>query len=600
MEINSRVNQLRVAMRKKGFDAYLVPSNDPHQSEYVAEHWQARTWLSGFTGSAGLLIVSNEKAGLWTDARYFIQAEKELAGSSIDLHPMRNISQPEYLAWLNEQLPESGRLGLDGRLFTKGQLQRLTKVLQSKKIDIIHDFDLISEVWQDRPALPEGSIFELGLQYTGESRAAKLKRVRQLLAKQEVDHYLLTQLDDIAWLLNLRGHDVPFNPVFIAYLLIEKEQTLLFIDTHKVSSELVAQLAIDQVVLQDYNAIEAYLSQLDSTHKLLVEPSLNLTLLEQIDPRIKKVGNRIVEQMKAIKNSTEVDNLRKAMIKDGVALVKFFRWLEEVLPSGVISEYDCAQQLTLFRSQQSLYYGDSFATIAGYAGNGAIIHYRPDELSSTILEPAELLLLDSGGQYQDGTTDITRTVCLGTPTPEQKDAYTRVLKGHIALDTIQFPAGTNGGQLDVLARMHLWRDGKDYGHGTGHGVGFFLNVHEGPQGIASQSNSSRARTALQPGMILSNEPGYYKTDGYGIRIENLVLCIETEQRQGDRPFYKFETLTLFPIEQSLLNVDLMEDYELEWLNQYHTKVFEKLAPALNEAERSWLAAKCIALHQEEM
>lgn len=600
MEINSRVNQLRVAMRKKGFDAYLVPSNDPHQSEYVAEHWQARAWLSGFTGSAGLLIVGAEKAGLWTDARYFIQAEKELAGSSIDLHPMRNMSHPEYLTWLSEQLPESGRLGLDGRLFTKGKLQRLTKALQGKNVDIIHDFDLISEIWQDRPALPEDSIFELDLQYTGESRAAKLKRVRQLLEKQEVDDYLLTQLDDIAWLLNLRGHDVPFNPVFIAYLLIEKKQTLLFIDTHKVNAELAAQLTLDQVILQDYNTIEAYLSQLVSTNKLLVEPSLNLTLLEQIDPQIKKVGNRIVEQMKAIKNSTEVDNLRKAMIKDGIALVKFFRWLEEVLPSGVISEYDCAQQLTLFRSQQNLYYGESFAAIVGYAGNGAIIHYRPDEISSAILESAGLLLLDSGGQYQDGTTDITRTICLGTPTQEQKDAYTQVLKGHIALDTIQFPAGTNGGQLDVLARMHLWRSGKDYGHGTGHGVGFFLNVHEGPQGIASQSNSSRARTAFQPGMILSNEPGYYKTDAYGIRIENLVLCVETEHRHGDRPFYKFETLTLFPIEQSLINVDLMEDYELEWLNQYHTKVFERLAPTLNEAERSWLASKCIALHQEEM
>ncbi len=599
MDIKNRVNQLRTAMRKKGFDAYLLPSNDPHQSEYVAEHWQSRAWLSGFTGSAGLVIVTAEKAGLWTDSRYFIQAEKELNGSSIDLHPMRNMSQPEYLSWLNEQLPESGRLGMDGRLFTKGQWQRLTKALRNKNIDIIHDFDLISEIWQDRPPLPKGSIFELDLQYTGESRAAKLKRVRQLLVQQQVDHYLLTQLDDIAWLLNLRGHDVPFNPVFIAYLLIEKERTLLFLDTNKVNSELTAQLALDHVLLKDYDAIKGYLSQMNSTSKLLVEPSLNLTLLEQIDPQIKKVGNRLVEQMKAIKNSTEVDNLRKAMVKDGVALVKFFRWLEEVLPSGIISEYDCAQQLKLFRSQQNLYYGESFAAIVGYAGNGAIIHYRPDEITSAILKPEGLLLLDSGGQYQDGTTDITRTIALGTPSQEQKDAYTQVLKGHIALDSIQFPAGTNGGQLDVLARMHLWKSGKDYGHGTGHGVGFFLNVHEGPQGISSQSCSPRARTAFKPGMILSNEPGYYKTDGYGIRIENLILCVETECKQEGRPFFAFETLTLFPIEQSLINVALMEEQELDWLNQYHTKVFERLAPALNEAERSWLATKCIALHQEE-
>ncbi|GAB5553745.1 MAG: aminopeptidase P family protein [Saprospiraceae bacterium] len=599
MDIKNRVNQLRTAMRKKGFDAYLLPSNDPHQSEYVAEHWQSRAWLSGFTGSAGLVIVTAEKAGLWTDSRYFIQAEKELNGSSIDLHPMRNMSQPEYLSWLNEQLPESGRLGMDGRLFTKGQWQRLTKALRNKNIDIIHDFDLISEIWQDRPPLPKGSIFELDLQYTGESRAAKLKRVRQLLVQQQVDHYLLTQLDDIAWLLNLRGHDVPFNPVFIAYLLIEKERTLLFLDTNKVNSELTAQLALDHVLLKDYDAIKGYLSQMNSTSKLLVEPSLNLTLLEQIDPQIKKVGNRLVEQMKAIKNSTEVDNLRKAMVKDGVALVKFFRWLEEVLPSGIISEYDCAQQLKLFRSQQNLYYGESFAAIVGYAGNGAIIHYRPDEITSAILKPEGLLLLDSGGQYQDGTTDITRTIALGTPSQEQKDAYTQVLKGHIALDSIQFPAGTNGGQLDVLARMHLWKSGKDYGHGTGHGVGFFLNVHEGPQGISSQSCSPRARTAFKPGMILSNEPGYYKTDGYGIRVENLILCVETECKQEGRPFFAFETLTLFPIEQSLINVALMEEQELDWLNQYHTKVFERLAPALNEAERSWLATKCIALHQEE-
>ncbi|MEM6378004.1 MAG: aminopeptidase P family protein [Bacteroidota bacterium] len=600
MEIQKRINQLREVMHKKGFDAFMVPSNDPHQSEYVADHWKARAWLSGFTGSAGLVIVTAEKAGLWTDSRYFIQAEQELEGSSIDLHPMRNMSHPAYLDWLKDQLPTSGRLGLDGRLFTKGQVQRLSKVLQTKNIDIIPDFDLVNEVWEDRPPLPKGAIFDLDLQYAGESRAAKLTRVRQQLEQQEVDIYLLTQLDDIAWVLNLRGHDVPFNPVFIAYLIIEKERSILFVDEQKIDAELRSQLQEDHIFLKAYNTIGAYLSEIKTPSNLLVETSLNLSLLEQIDPKVKKVGPRIVERMKAVKNSTEIDNLRKAMIKDGVALVKFYRWLEEVLPSGVISEYDCAQQLALFRSQQEHYYGESFAAIIGYAGNGAIVHYRPDENTSAILERESILLIDSGGQYQDGTTDITRTICLGDPTQAQKDAYTLVLKGHIALDSIQFPAGTNGGQLDVLARMHLWKDGKDYGHGTGHGVGFFLNVHEGPQGISSQSYSARARTAFKPGMILSNEPGFYKTDGFGIRIENLILCVETEKQYNDQPFYQFETLTLFPIEQSLINVDLMDAEELEWLNQYHTQVFEQLAPALNEAERSWLASKCIALHQEEL
>lgn len=599
MEVKKRLDRLREAMRKKGFDAYLIPSNDPHQSEYVADHWQSRAWLSGFTGSAGLVIVSKEKAGLWTDSRYFIQAEQELANSSIDLHPMRSSSQPEYLDWLSTELPASGRLGLDGRLFTKGQIQRLNKALHSKGIDVIHDFDLIDEIWEGRPPLPTSPVFELDLQYVGESRAAKLKRTRQSMTEQKANHYLLTQLDDIAWILNLRGHDVTFNPVFIAYLLIEQEQAILFIDLTKINAELATQLAADQIEIRAYETIGNHLSQLTSPAVLLVEPSLNLSLLEQIDPKIKKVSPRIVERMKAIKNSTEIDNLRKAMIKDGVALVKFFRWLEEVLPSGIISEYDCAQQLALFRSQQDLYYGESFAAIVGYAGNGAIIHYRPDESASAILKKEGILLLDSGGQYQDGTTDITRTICLGKPTQEQKEAYTQVLKGHISLAAIPFPEGTSGGQLDVLARMHLWKSGRNYGHGTGHGVGFFLNVHEGPQGISSQSCSLRAKIAFKPGMITSNEPGFYKTDKYGIRIENLVLCTEADYPKGEQTFFNFETLTLFPIEQSLINVDLMEAYELDWLNQYHTEVFEKLAPALNETERSWLAAKCVALHQEE-
>ena len=599
MEIKKRISQLREVMRKKGFDAYMIPSNDPHQSEYVADHWKARAWLSGFTGSAGLVIVTTEKAGLWTDSRYFIQAEQELKDSSIDLHPMRNMSHPEYLDWLKDQLPESGRLGLDGRLFTNGQLQRLNKVLHAKNVDIISDFDLLHEIWEDRPPLPQGAIFDLDLQYVGESRAAKLIRIRQELEQQAVDTYLLTQLDDIAWVLNLRGHDVPFNPVFIAYLIIEKKQSILFVDEQKINAELKLQLQEDHIILKPYEAIETYLSQIKKPNILLVEPSLNLSLLEQIDPKVKKVGPRIVEAMKAIKNSTEIDNLRKAMVKDGVALVKFFRWLEEVLPSGVISEYDCARQLAFFRSQQDLYYGESFAAIVGYAGNGAIVHYKPDEDTSAILKREGILLLDSGGQYHDGTTDITRTICLGSPTQAQKDAYTLVLKGHIALDAIRFPAGTNGGQLDVLARMHLWKNGKDYGHGTGHGVGFFLNVHEGPHGVSSQSYSPRARTAFEPGMILSNEPGYYKTDGFGIRIENLILCVEAEKRYNDQPFYQFETLTLFPIEQSLINIDLMDAEELDWLNQYHRQVFEQLAPALNEAERSWLAAKCVALHPED-
>jgi Xaa-Pro aminopeptidase len=595
MEIQNRVKQLREVMQRKGFDAYLVPSNDPHQSEYVADHWQSRVWLSGFTGSAGLVIVTAEEAGLWTDSRYFIQAEQELKNSSIRLHPLQNMAQPEYLSWLSKVLPDGGRLGMDGRLFTKGQLQRLQKALQAKHIDLIYDFDLISEIWSDRPPLPKAPVFELDLQYAGESRAAKIKRLRQIIKEEQADYYFLTQLDDIAWLLNLRGHDVTFNPVFIAYLSIEKEKAVLFIAPEKITVDLEASLTEDGIEIQAYTAAISYLASIIPPSILLAEPSMNLVLLDQIDPKVKQASKRTVEAFKAIKNSTEIANLKKTMVKDGVALVRFFRWLEEVLPSGLISEYDCAQQLAVFRGQQSLYYGESFSAIVGYGGNGAIVHYRPAIETSAILLEKGILLIDSGGQYQDGTTDITRTICMGVPTQEQKEAYTQVLKGHIALGSIQFPTGTNGAQLDVLARMHLWNSGRNYGHGTGHGVGFFLNVHEGPQSISTQSYSAKGRTAFQPGMLTSNEPGFYKTDAYGIRIENLVLCIESEQRNANS-FLKFETLTLFPIDQALIDVDLMEAGELEWLNQYHTQVFEKLAPHLDETERSWLAAKCVAIH----
>lgn len=593
MEIYQRLALLRKAMDNAQIDAYLIPTSDPHQSEYVADYWKAREWISGFTGSAGIVVVTQTEALVWTDSRYYIQAEEELKGTPFTMHPLIKNGKTQYPHWLAANLKENDTIGIDGFLWTQAQVNLIKQALQETDISLKTDVDLVADVWEARPVLPKEQVFELNQQYAGVSRVAKLTKIRSLLQQRGAQHYLVTKLDDIAWILNLRGRDVSFNPVFIAYLWISGDHCILFINESKVPAALRQELSSEKIEIKPYRDISSFLNNLPSEHGIIyTETSLNLALRKKINPERSFIGPDLIEAEKAIKNSTEVDLVREVMVKDGVALVKFYRWLEELIPSGYITEYDAARQLAHFRSQQDLYFGESFSAIVGYRSNGAIVHYRPDQTKSSVIGQEGMLLIDSGGQYLDGTTDITRTIRLGEPTAEEKSAFTQVLKGHIALATIHFPQGTTGGQLDVLARMHLWKTGRNYGHGTGHGVGFFLNVHEGPQNISPLAATQRGRTALQPGMITSNEPGFYKTGDFGIRTENLILCVDSEFSTDDEAFYKFETLTLFPIDVKLIDLLELSPEEIGWLNGYHNEVFDRLHPYLNEAEKDWLDHKC--------
>ena len=593
MNINKRLAVLRKNMMAQGIDAYIIPSSDPHQSEYVADHWKAREWISGFTGSAGIAIITQSQAGIWTDSRYYLQAEEELKGTEFNMHPLHQNGRMQYPIWLATNLPENSSLGLDGYLWTTSQVNRLKQALLPKGIQLKTDVDLVSPSWADRPALPQTPIFALLLEYAGESRVAKIGKVRAALEKKGANAYLVHKLDDIAWLLNLRGRDIDFNPVFLAYLWLASDNCILFIDPQKIPEALQVQLKQEGIHLQPYNNIEAHLRALPSNHlNIYIESSLNTALRKRLNPEYYIEGKAIIQSEKAIKNTTEIDHLRNAMIKDGIALLRFYRWLEKLIPSGCITEHDCVVQLKHFRSQQEKYFGESFSAIVGYRANGAIVHYRPNKQHSDSIQNEGLLLIDSGGQYLDGTTDITRTISLGKPTEDEKLAFTRVLKGHIALAGIHFPEGTTGGQLDILARMYLWKQGQNYGHGTGHGVGFFLNVHEGPHSISPLAGTPRGRTPIRPGMITSNEPGYYITGQFGIRTENLILCVDSEHSNPETPFYSFETLTLFPIDQSLIEWPLMEAEEIRWLNNYHQEVYQKLRPHLNEEELIWLVEKC--------
>jgi len=589
MNTNLKVNALRAAMKAQKIDAYLIPSGDPHQSEYVANHWKSRRWISGFSGSAGLVIVTQQDAGLWTDSRYFIQAKEQLAGSEIVLQKQKIPHAPEHIEWLVSQLPSGSTVACDGNVLSISQIKSLESAFAKKNIKINATTDLISQIWENRPPMPSNQVFEHDLSYAGVSRVDKINQVRK---KMIADYHLISTLDDIAWLLNLRSNDVNCNPVTIAFVIIGKESTLLFIDAQKVNAELAAILKRDKIELHPYDGVTSFLKNLPSDHRIQIHMgSTNTRLYQAIAPEQIVNGDNITMRLKAIKNETEKKHIHTAMIKDGIALTKLYLWLDTKLDEQTVSEVELAKQLANFRLQQGDYHGESFGAIVGYKGNGAIVHYSAAPETCAQIEKDGILLLDSGGQYFCGTTDITRTITLGTPTTEQKRNFTLVLKGHIAIATLQFPHGTVGVQMDAFARHHLWQHGLNYGHGTGHGVGFFLNVHEGPQGIASSITTSRGSTVFEAGMFTSNEPGFYKTGEYGIRIENLVfteVAGETEYGQ----FLKFETVTLFPIDLNLVEVSLLNEGEKTWLNDYHQKVFEKLSPHLEADEVEWMRNQC--------
>jgi Xaa-Pro aminopeptidase len=580
----TRIAALQARLRQAEVAAWIVPTADPHQSEYVAEHWQERAWLSGFSGSAGTLVVTQTGAGLWTDPRYHLRGESELAGSGIVLHRAGLAGVPSYAEWLAENLNDGDRLGFNAERMSIAEIERLQRAFGLQKVEIYTRFDLAGSLWTDRPPLPADPLRLYDERFAGESRREKLARIRAEMAQAGVDGYLLTALDEIAWTFNIRGSDVAYNPVAIAYAFISLHEIHLFVHPGKVDPTSRAALAGDGVSLLDYTAIAPFWNGLPSNSRVFIDPTKTSYhfLATKPDGCHLHRAQSIAARLKAVKNAREAEGFRSAHLRDGVAMVRWLIWLEEAVPTESHTEITLGEKLAELRSQGEHYRGESFGTITGYGPNSAVGHYSPRPETTPTVRPAGLLLSDSGGQYEDGTTDITRTIALGPPSDEARRVFTTVLKCHIRLATTRFPQGTTGSQLDALAREFLWREGWNCRHGIGHGVGHFLNVHEGPQRFSTDN-----RVALQPGMVTSNEPGVYFTGKFGVRLENLLLCVADSTTDfGD--FYRFETLGLCPFDLSLVDASRLDETERDWLNDYHQRVYDSLAPLLNPAERVWL------------
>ena len=594
-EINERLAKLREIMKQEGISACIVPGTDPHASEYIADFWKEREWISGFDGSAGTAAVTLDKAGVWTDSRYFLQGEEQLEGTGFELMKQGLPDTLEIIPWLISELKVGEKVAVNSQMFSVNAYAAMKNELQSNGIQLVA-LDLMAKTWTDRPALPLNKLFVFDVKYAGKSTSEKLQILRTELKKLRANTFIMSALDDIAWLFNIRGNDVSYNPVVIAYALVEEEKATLFIENEKLTSETKAYLAAEGVSVAPYLSVYDSLRNIPAENAVLIDGAkLNQSLYEAIPQNCGKRNTMSpVFCLKSIKNNVELEGVRRAMIKDGVALTRFFMWLENSVGKEEISEISLSKKLYDFRAEQENFVGESFGTIAGYAGHGAIVHYRATPESDASLVSENILLLDSGGQYFDGTTDITRTITLGKPTEQQIADFTMVLKGHINLGKAVFPTGTRGSQLDILARKALWDNCLNYGHGTGHGIGHFLNVHEGPQSIRMDENP----VTLQPGMIISNEPGMYRAGEYGIRIENLVHVVPAAKTEFGQ-FLTFETLTLFPIDKNLIDVYALEMDEVDWLDAYHQKVFETLSPYLNKEEQKWLKEKCEVLYDKE-
>lgn len=589
-----RLERTRAVMSQNGIHALLVPSADPHLSEYLPAYWQGRQWLSGFHGSVGTLIVTPTFAGVWADSRYWEQAGKELSGSTIELVKLLP-GQPGPLEWLAEQTPEGATVSVDGAVLALASARTLETRLKERGAILRTDIDLLGLVWQDRPALPVQPVYEHLPPQATISRVEKLKQLRETLKQRKADAHFIATLDDIAWLFNLRGSDVSFNPVFVSFALIEQARATLFVDLNKVSDELRKTLARDGVELREYTEISTALASLPAATRLLVDPArVTCGLLGHLTAEVKLVeGLNPTTLAKSQKSLDDAVHIRQAMEQDGAALCEFFAWLETALGRERITELTIDEHLTAARARRPGFVSLSFNTIAAFNANGAMPHYHATEQEHAVIEGDGLLLIDSGGQYLGGTTDITRMVPVGTPTPEQKRDCTRVLKGVIALSRAQFPKGILSPLLDSIARAPIWAENVDYGHGTGHGVGYFLNVHEGPQVIAYQA-AAAPHTAMQPGMITSIEPGTYRPGQWGVRIENLVLNREAGDSEFGA-FLKFETLTLCPIDTRCLEPSLLTREELEWFDGYHAQVLERLSPLLTGAALEWLQVRTAPL-----
>ena len=631
MTTNEKIALVREVMQAENITAYIIPSSDPHQSEYVADHWKFRTWISGFTGSMGYVVITQNHAGVWTDGRYFMQCENEIAGTEFKMYKQLQQGAPEHIDWICSTISDVGFrmpgqeittelpqpkseirnpksvVGCDGKLFSPAQIRVMQRAFKKYDIELVTHIDMANRVWENRPPMPADKIFEHPTEFNGKSSKEKIADIRKKMSESVVStagirnsksiFHLVTTLDDIAWTLNLRGSDVESNPVFYAYMVVGEEKTWLFVDFNKLSDLKNAQKGISalhsplsQLIIKPYEDIHAFLKKLTRNNTVIVDAAnVNFSLMSEIKKATVIERETFSIRMKAVKNETEIKHIRNVMAKDGAALVKAFMWLEQTLEVRTVREYEFASMLAQFRSDQPHYFGESFSAIVGYKSNGAMMHYRPDVNDSAEIKKEGILLVDSGGQYADGTTDITRTIALGKPTDAQKKHFTLVLKGHIALARAIFPTDTKGIQLDILARQFLWQYNLNYGHGTGHGVGFFMNVHEPPQGFVSVLNA-RGTTPQEPGMLTSNEPGFYLEGQYGIRIENLVLCVE-KAKSDFGSFLCFETVTLFPMDKKLIDIALLTPEETDWLNDYHAIVFGKLSPLLDEKEKKWILSQ---------
>ena len=592
MTVKERIASLRETLKLMGLKAFIVPSTDPHMSEYVASHWEARQWISGFTGSAGTIVVTEKEAGLWTDSRYFLQASEQLQGTGIDLYKEKLPETPSIAEFLKSRLSKGDVVGIDGQVFSLSTAKAMRKELGEKDIELRSVADPFKSIWKDRPPIPQSPIFILPIQYAGEGCQEKVVRIRQQMEKDNIDVILITALDEIAWVLNLRGSDVHCNPVFISYLLISHRDVKLFIDERKLTPEVKSYLNDCEVKVYPYIDFYSDLEQNTCVDKVLADPAfLNYAIYQGLSSHSELIERKTyVAFMKAIRNQTEIDNLHHAMVKDGVAMVKFLKWLDTEADIYHETEMSVDRQLRSFRAAQADYIGESFDTIAGYGVHGAIVHYEATPETDAALEPRGFLLLDSGAQYLDGTTDITRTIPLGYLTQEEKEDYTLILKGHIDLAMAVFPEHTRGSQLDILARQPIWQRRINYLHGTGHGVGSFLNVHEGPHSIRMEDNP----ITLQAGMVVTDEPGIYKAGSHGVRTENILLVIPAGEGMFGN-YLQFETVTLCPIDKRPIVLELLSPAEIDWLNRYHAKVYEKLSPYLDKAEQDWLRSVTTAL-----
>ena len=582
--IQDRVENLRAFMRDGNLDAFIIVSSDPHSSEYVADCWKSREWISGFDGSAGTAVVTADKALLWTDSRYWLAADKSLAGTGFELMKDGAADTPSITAWLCANLSEGARVGVDGTVCSIAETKAWNNELSVAGILLEATTDPFATIWDNRPELPMGEVFQLPLEYCGESTHDKLARLREVLASQGADGVMLTMLDEVAWMTNMRGSDVDYNPVFVAYMLVTANEAKLFIESAKVNDAVNEYLAGEGITLAEYGDVWHALREFDGASLLMQPNRCNRAVLENLNTACYPVfADSPVAMMKAVKNDVEIAGFKKAMLSEGIAMVKFLRFLKPAVEQGGVTEIDVDTMLTWMRSKDADFRGLSFATIAAYGANAAIVHYEPTPADNAVLQPRGFLLLDCGGQYVGGTTDITRTIPLGELTDEEREDYTRVLRGHISLAMAKFPKGTCGTQLDVLARQWLWSAGENYLHGTGHGVGHFLNVHEGPHQI--RMNNMPAH--LQPGMTVTNEPGLYKAGRHGIRIENTMLVKHyCESEFGT--FYELEPLTLCPIDTTPVIPEILGADAIAYLNAYNAMVCKTLSPYLNDEERTYL------------